>query len=287
MPLSTDKANQAETWEHLRREGPPAGRMELCPTLNWRYWLIAHAVSWAWPQVDRGQVVLDVSAGLGMLGQALQHLYPKVTYHATEHAACSLTEIKQRVPTASVVKWTYGEQSLRQALADATDTFEEEYPVVVLSHVIEHVEDYYGLLDEIWSLVATPGFLVVCAPYEDEHRTHYTSWNWKRLLRVLRQYGTPGFPLAVWPEGSWADMLVAVPKTPVVHPLRAALAAGAACAAPATPPSSLSQGSVVPPTATTGSSLSPPVTAIVATTDSRLKFNEHNLWEGHQVKEPV
>lgn len=234
--MSALAANSAASWEAMRGaalDGPPRVvpewlRHEPCPGYSHRVEALLAAVAWCWGQLaDARPAVLDVAAGSGAVGMVGAELVRKGVlapfhYAATEQSAALCGLLKRTVPEGSVAQWRFGPApdgqpsrapvSLAQALGEAQDAFLRAYPVVVLSHVLEHVGDPYALLDEAWSVVRPGGFLVVCVPRNDEHRTHTGTWEWNRLLGVLRQYAPLGQPMAVWEDGYWSDLLCVVPK---------------------------------------------------------------------------
>jgi hypothetical protein len=223
-------ANTPAAWERQRGLVPdrPPSRAEPCPTYGHRIESLLGAIVWCWNQQGllhgpTPPALLDISAGsgaIGVMGRTLasQGVIPAFHYAATEQSPALCDLVRAAVPGASLAEWRF-ESDVRQTprslagqLAQATDRFLVRYPVVVLSHVLEHVTAPYGLLDEAWSLVADGGFLVVCVPRNDEHRTHTALWDWNALLGVLRQYTELGQPLAVWEYGYWSDLIAVVPK---------------------------------------------------------------------------
>lgn len=223
MPGSptTIEANAPKTWE-TRRSDPAA--LEPCPTYAWRLEAICNAIKWSVVQqqiTGENAAVLDIGAGSGLLGDALRHLagqgkIPPLAYHVTEQTEGQASNLRAKGAGISAAVWSFGVQlpapndTLEEALLSAPDTFLRAYPVVVLSHVLEHVSDYYGLLDEVFPFVAPGGCLLVVVPKHDEHRTHFTTWDWSRLLAVLRQYAGYAYPLACWDYGPYADLVAAV-----------------------------------------------------------------------------
>lgn len=196
--------------------------MEPCPTYEHRLASLWTAISWCWKAqglTEQG-AVLDVSAGAGLLGvfgQSLvaQNEVPPFHYGATEQSLDICRMLEDRMPHGAIAKWRHDPQvghALRQALGESTGQFLPEYPVVVLSHVLEHVEDPYGVADQAWDMVRPGGFLVLCVPRMDYHRTHASEWNWERLLAMARDLAAFGNPVITWEFGAWADLLVAVPK---------------------------------------------------------------------------
>jgi len=232
MSLAAEIANAPASWEAQRGVAPAteAVRPEPCPTYEHRVHSILAALAWCWSQQSATKAlqppaVLDVSAGVGAVGQiglrlAQQGVLPPFHYAATEQSEKLRLLVKERVPGACVAEWRFLDSldehhildSLAMALETASDLFLRLYPTVLLSHILEHVSDPYGLIDEAWRLIAPGGFLVVCVPRNDEHRTHAGLWDWNKLLAVLRQYAPLGQPMAVWEDGYWADLLVVVPK---------------------------------------------------------------------------
>lgn len=223
MTATAARENQAEQWDRLRfREQMP----EPAPTYQHRMGQLLTILSVVFRQTPGTPALLDLGAGSGQVGMfgrrsAEAGAMAPFIYHATEQSEAMREVIKLAVPDASVAVWSYGREwlaredeagTLAATLERAEDSFYREYPVVLLSHVLEHVSDYYGLLDEAWSFVAPGGFLVVCVPRMDEHRSHFTRWDWNRLLSVLRQYAGPGVPIGCWECGAWADLFCAVPK---------------------------------------------------------------------------
>ena len=214
MSATAVRENSAEQWDRLRfREAMP----EPAPLYQHRIGTILTILSFALRQAPGPAAVLDLGAGNGAVGRyaRLSHeqgTFPAFVYHATEQSEAMREVIKLSVPDASVAVWSYGDTPLTQSLETADDAFSRQYPVVLLSHVLEHVPDYYGLLDEAWSCVKPGGFLVVCVPRNDEHRSHFTTWDWNRLLAALRQYAGPGVPIGCWECGAFADLFAAVPK---------------------------------------------------------------------------
>lgn len=221
---SAGAENAPAAWEARRFA---AEMPEPCPTYYWRLEALCNAIKWAVVQqrlTPANAAVLDLSAGNGALGGALGHLVaagklPALAYHATEQSQRQAQHLIVAAHAAAVAVWTFDPSSshtitLEEALETAPDTFLRAYPVVVLSHVLEHVADYYGLLDEVWPFVAAGGFLLVVVPRGDEHKSHYTTWEWNRLLAVLRQYAGYAYPVACWEYGPYADLVAAIGKPP-------------------------------------------------------------------------
>lgn len=221
MSATVAEANSPQSWEDRRfQEQMP----EASPTYFHRMAVLLTMCNWALGQQRNvPAAILDLAAGTGGVGvyarqSAARGAFPSAHYHATEQSLPIVRHIKERLPGSSVAVWSYrgatGGPSLQDALREADDSFQTEYPVVLLSHLLEHVEDYYGLLDQAWGFVRPGGFLVVAVPRQEEHRTHYTRWDWERLLSVLKQYGGEGVPIATWQYGSYADLYAAVGKEP-------------------------------------------------------------------------
>lgn len=224
--MTATAENQPDVWEERRLYGEP----EPCPTYNHRLNSLWTAVSWCWKAqglTEQG-ALLDVAAGAGLVGifgqnLANQQTVPPFHYAATEQSTEICQFIASRVPNSAVARWRHDPAvgiSLRQALAEADATFLPEYPCVIASHVLEHVTDPYGLADHAWNMVKPGGFLILCVPRRDYHRSHESTWNWDRLLAMAHELAGFSQPVVTWEYGSWADLLVAVPKSSAAVPMQ-------------------------------------------------------------------
>ena len=218
-------ANSSEVYDRRRFEETGGVELDPLPTAEFRFNMTLRCLEWCMTgQPLENRAVLDVSAGLGNVGQWLREKKIPTAYHATEQSPKQCEAIKERVPGASVAEWrcgsflaeTHPTSTLKHALEHASDTFLREYPAALLSHGPEHHEDAYAIVDECWSMVKPGGFLLIVSARNDPHRSHYRKYDWDDLLALGAHYAGFGNPLVVWELDAWTDQYLAIPKPPKV-----------------------------------------------------------------------
>lgn len=210
--------NRPDTYER-RRLGGEGMALDPMPTTAFRHAATLQALLACWAnQPDRPMAVLDVGGGPALLPVYAHDLQVPIVYHATEQSEAVCAAIRSRAapgdaPIAAAV-WRFEPdgEPLRDALARAADVFLPTYPVVLASHILEHVADPYAFLDQCWDMVAEGGYLVLVVPRNHTHRLHFRLYDWDTLLATVAPYAGFGAPLITWDYDYWTDLFVAVPK---------------------------------------------------------------------------
>lgn len=216
--LSALAGNLPDAYER-RRMGGEGMEMDPLPTAPFRYAVTMHALQMCWNnQPGRPQAVLDVGAGPALVPFYAQQRHIPIIYHATEQSDAVCDAIRDRGEGISAAVWRFDPppdgEPLSAALERAPDPFLRKYPVVMASHILEHVVDEYAFLDQCWSMVDEEGYLLLVVPRNDAHRLHFRTYDWDALLAVAQHYAGYGTPLVVWEYDYWADLFLAIPKPP-------------------------------------------------------------------------
>lgn len=224
MNLAARAGNAAAAYDD-RRRGKGVD-LDPLPTTAYRLMTTHMAIEWCWAQQpELPRALLDICAGGGFAGEYAMrevrdgHL-PPIQYAATEQSIAQVAQIHLRVPGSSATVWRYEPDgpSLRATLEAADALFLPAYPAVLVAQALEHIEDEYGFLDQVWEMVRPGGFLVLNVPRNDPHRLHFRQYTWNELAAVCSHYAGWDNPLIIWERDYWTDLLIAVRKPEPAEP---------------------------------------------------------------------
>jgi len=121
--------------------------------------------------------VLDIGAGNAQLGVVLSERYDMANYDVIE-------------PDEKVTS-KYGDW-VKKRFSDISELQIGNYDLVVMNQVLEHVFDPLDLLQSVYNLLTSEGYVYIDVPYHDyifksDAEPHILFWNQKSMFTVLDQ----------------------------------------------------------------------------------------------------
>jgi SAM-dependent methyltransferase len=138
---------------------------------------------------EPGQVILDCGTGMGFYARTINRLYPACRVVGVDGDARALAYAREH---------TGAQTALAQADIQRLPFAEASFDAVIMSEVLEHLEDDLGGLREVHRALKPGGILAVTVPY-----ARYPCW-YDPINRVAE--GVFGSPIRQGPfAGIWAN----------------------------------------------------------------------------------
>lgn len=171
---------QSVEWAH----NPGGDPNERCTPMHFQhaiYYAFLSVYSHASPLAS-GKRVLDAGCGVGF-----------GTHYLAVNGACEVVGVDIAPEAIEYAVGHYQNENLRYALADcvALPFWDDTFDLVFCSNVIEHVEDYMKLIDEVLRVLVAGGVFFLATPPvathgespHPHHVTNLTPWEWETTLK--------------------------------------------------------------------------------------------------------
>lgn len=134
------------------------------------------------PKLKNNSRILEIGYGTGDLLHFLSKHHPKVEFFGVEVVKEALDLYRKRFPK---------DKNVKLFLADANKKFsfsKKEYDIIILSHVLEHLEDEDNFFKNVLFVLKKRGYIVIAVPQWGDSDLHYRQYDKKQLIDFQKKY---------------------------------------------------------------------------------------------------